>query len=304
MLTQFLLLALAAESPAIQGYVRDARTHDAVPFASVELRRAQTPIDQRYTDNNGHFEFRYPNDGGYTLAVEASGYEPSRVEIDALQNAPWLSIDLVRRKASAANEKRVMSLREYMAPEKARREFDLARNEIRTHGCANAIPHFENGLKAFRQDAGAHNDLGNCYRALGQLERAENEFQQARMLSDSVYIVLNLAEVYTAQKRFKEAETVLLETIEKHVNSGDAYYGLTLVYFGQGLFEQAEAAAVQADRRPHKIADLHLVLAEIYWGTQRLAEARQQLEAYLVESPNGSESKRVRQVLESPVDVR
>src|SRR5262245_57678342 len=112
MLTQILILALAAESAAIKGYVRDVRTHNGIPLASVELWRAQTPIQQRYTDSSGHFNLGYAGGEGYALVVEASGYEPSRVNIDQHESALSLSIELVRKKAPDNNERRVISLRE------------------------------------------------------------------------------------------------------------------------------------------------------------------------------------------------
>jgi tetratricopeptide (TPR) repeat protein len=299
MLTQILILALAAESAAIEGYVRDTRTHNGIALASVELWRAETPIQQRYTDSNGRFNLGYAAGQGYALVVEASGYETSRVNIDQHETALSLSIELVRKKASDNNERRIISLHEYMTPEKARREFDRARVETQAHGCPAAIGHFEKGLRTFDKDASAHNDLGNCYRQLGQLDRAESEFKQAQVLSDSVYVVLNLAELYTARGRFEDAEAVLLAAIQKQPNAGDAFYGLSLVYIGQDLAERAEEAALQAEKRPHQIADLHLILAAICWRKHQVAEARQQLESYLAEAPGGSQSVRVRRFLKS-----
>lgn len=299
MLTQILILALAAESSAIEGYVRDARTHNGVPLASVELWRAETPIQQRFTDSSGHFYLGNFDSRGYTLSVQASGYEPSRVNVDPQETGLSLSIELVRKNAPVADGGRVISLREYLTPEKARREFDRARIETQMHGCSSAIGHFEKGLRAFDKDAAAHNDLGNCYRKLGQLDRAENEFKQAHILNESVFVVLNLAEAYTAQGKFHEAEAVLLEAIEKHPDAGDALYGLSLVYYGQDLVDRAEDAALQAEKRPHQVADLHLVLAAICWRKQQPAEARRQLESYMAEAPAGVQSERVRQVLES-----
>jgi len=304
MLTQILILALAAESSAIEGYVRDARTHNGVPLASVELWRAETPIQQRYTDSSGHFYLGIADGRGYRLSVEASGYEPSRVNVDPDETALSLSIELVRKKVTAADGRPVISLREYLTPEKARREFDRARTETHLRGCSSAIGHFEKGLRAFDKDAAAHNDLGNCYRKLGQFDRAENEFKQAQMLSDSVYVVLNLAEAYTAQGRFHDAEALLLEAIEKHPDAGDALYGLSLVYYGQDLVDRAEAAALQAEKRPHQIADLHLILAAICWRKQQPVEARQQLESYVAEAPNSPQSEQVRRVLESGFEAQ
>src|SRR2546430_11195903 len=54
----------------------------------------------------------------------------------------------------------------------------------------------------------------------------------------------------------------------------------------------SEAAALQADSRPHRIADLHLVLAKMYLH-KNVDKLVDQLELYLKEAPNGSESDRV-----------
>ncbi|PYS10739.1 MAG: hypothetical protein DMG17_24080 [Acidobacteria bacterium] len=73
-----------------------------------------------------------------------------------------------------------------------------ARKEIKRQDCSKAVGHLENGLR-LASDSSALNDLGNCYRLLGDFERAEASFKRAMELSDSVYIALNLAETYTAQ---------------------------------------------------------------------------------------------------------
>src|SRR5262249_7103506 len=159
-------------------------------------------------------------------------------------------------------------------------EFDRARKEIKQDHCADAIGHFERGLRAFDTDAAAYNDLGNCYRKLNRLDQAEASFKRARELSNSVFIALNLAEVYTAQRRFDDAKAVLNEAIAKKTDSGDAFYGLTLVYLEEGRNEEAEAAAQQAEARPHQIADLHLVLGKLYFEKGSYAASIRQLESY------------------------
>ena len=77
----------------------------------------------------------------------------------------------------------------------------------------------------------AHNDLGNCYRRLWPVDRAENEFKQAQMLSDSVYVVLNLAEAYTAQRTIpRKPKRFSSKQSKTSRSSATPYYGLTLVY--------------------------------------------------------------------------
>jgi tetratricopeptide (TPR) repeat protein len=131
------------------------------------------------------------------------------------------------------------------------------------------------------------------------LDHAEESFKRALSLTDSPYVALNLAEVYRAQRRPAEAEAVLLETVRKQPRAGDAYYGLALIYLSQGLLENAEARALQADANPHKIPDVHLLLAELYRREQKVAATIQQMELYLKEAPNGPNSERVRQAIKN-----
>src|SRR5215813_5491150 len=252
MLVHSLIFTMLTQFGAIEGQVRDARTHMPITLAKVELWTLQRPVDLQHTNADGRFQFVNLGEGDYSISVSYSGYQPAYVDISMPLGLPVV-IEIVRRETSPTNIQRSTSLREYLVPKNARKEFDRARKEVTRQDCRSAITHFENGLRVFDQDASAHNDLGNCYRQIGQLDRAEAAFLRARELTDSIYVSLNLAEVYTAQKRFKEAETVLLKAVEKGSNTGDGYYGLALVYLQQGREDDAEAALLRADSYPHKI---------------------------------------------------
>jgi tetratricopeptide (TPR) repeat protein len=300
MLTQLLPLALAAQLAVttIEGQVRDARTGRGIAAARVELSYAQTPVDSRYSDADGRFRFAHVASGRYKISVHYTGYESSSVELEL----PWDTfavVDLTRKRTPSTDVEPVISVRQYLVPKDARKEFDRARKAARKQDCAKAVLHFEKGLRTFDQDASTHNDLGNCYRRLGAFEEAEIAFKRARALSDSVFVVLNLAEVYSAQKRFEEAEAVLLDAIRKQPGAGDAYYGLALIYAAQDALEEAEASARQADAHPHRIADVHLLLADLYVRQHKDAEAVRELKTYLNEAPKGLQSDRVRQIIKS-----
>ena len=296
MLTPSLILTLITQVAAIEGQVRDAVTHAPIRTAKVELWHAQIPVARQYTDGDGGFRFSPIPAGNYMISVDHSEYDSSSLNVET-PLTPRINVELVRKKTADANRGRVVTLREFLVPPSAQKEFAIARKEISRSGCANAVAHFENGLRTYDQDASAHNDLGNCYRKLGQLDLAERSFKLARALSDSVYVSLNLAEVYTARLQFKEAEAVIHETIQKNPNAGDAYYGLGLVYLCQDLTAMAESAFLQAAARPHRLADVHLALAEIYWRDPKPSEANRQLQEYLKEEPHGPRSDQVRQAL-------
>jgi hypothetical protein len=118
MLTQSLILALATQLATIEGQVRDARTHAAIPFARIELWRGQIPVDQRYTDADGKFRFAQLASSRYTIAVDYVGYESSSIELDLTSSVFPAMVGLVRKKTAGTNLRPVISVREYLVPKK------------------------------------------------------------------------------------------------------------------------------------------------------------------------------------------
>jgi tetratricopeptide (TPR) repeat protein len=286
-----------AEGRGLDGQVRDSRTHARLPFVRVELMYRTTQIDLQYSDEEGDFHFAKLEPGRYTISAALSGYQAAVVSVDTTTQSR-IDLELTHMTAPIQPVPPVASLREYLVPNAARKAFDRARKEIERQDCVKAIEHLEKGLHLYPQDAAALNDLGNCHRKLGDLQSAEAAFKRAMTLSDGVFILMNLAETYTAQQRFSEAEAILTEAIRKTPDSGDLYYALAVVYFKQDRLEDAEAAALQADSRKHRIPDLHLLLAKIYLKINT-GKVALQLALYLKEAPDGPQSKRVREVLKA-----
>jgi len=232
--------------------------------------------------------------GHYTISVSVDGYNPLAIVVD---QGDQKRVDLELRRTPAPPQLRgTVSVGEYLMPKTARKEFDLAQKDIQRQDCLSAIAHLESGLRLYAQDPTALNRLGNCHRQLGDFQGAETAFKQAMALSDEAFIVMNLAETYTARQRFDEAENVLMEGLRKKPGSGDIYYALAAAYFKQGRLDDAEIAALQADSGVHQIPDLHLLLAKIYSQTSP-EKVAPQLELYLKEAPNSPQSKRVREAL-------
>ena len=299
MITQSIAIALLLQFAAVEGQVRDAVTNAAIPLARVELLNGQIPIEQQFTDGEGRFRFAHLNTGRYTISVTSPWYESALLELGLPFGSLPVTVELLHRKAKPEGPPRVMSLGDYLVPERARNEFARARSDMKRQDCSKAVRHFENGLKSYDKDASAHNDLGNCYRKLGRFERAEESFKRARVLSDSVYVALNLAELYSVQMRFDEAAEVMREAVRRQPDSGDGYYGLAIVYIRQGNVRDAEINAREAESRRHRIADVHLLLAQLYSAQDKLPEAIRQLEDYLKEAPEGPLSEKVLKDLET-----
>jgi len=290
---------LVTQFSGIDGQVRDARTHREIPLAKVDVSSSRIPIDRQYADQSGRFRFDKLQPGSYVLSVESPGYDPSTVEIDVVppRTPGPVIIELVRKQTESQEPPQTVPLNQYTMPKTARKEFENARKDANRNDCSRAVTHFENGLRLFGNDAAALNDLGNCYRKLGEMDSAETAFKRAIALSDSVYTALNLAELYESQGRFREAEDVFVDAIRRSPNHGDAYYGLAALYFHQGLFEAAKTNALQASSLVHKIADVHLLLAKIYLRDSDQAAVISQLETYIQEYPKSPLSAKVKQAL-------
>jgi tetratricopeptide (TPR) repeat protein len=285
-----------AEARSLEGQVRDSRTHAGLPFVKLELQNSSSRVGIEYSDNDGRFVFGNVAPGTYKLSATLQGYEGVAVAVDTTyQNR--VEVELTRPAPPVRPLLPTVSVREYLVPEAARKEFDRAQKDIDRDNCVSAIKHLQNSLRLYDQNAAALNDLGNCRRKLGELQSAEAAFRQAMALSNAPYIAMNLAETLTAQQRFGDAEAMLKEVIEKSVDKGHLYYALAVAYFKENRLGDAEAAAIQADLGRH-LPDLHLLLAKIYIKSGR-EEAAGQLELYLKEAPNGRESKAVRELLKS-----
>jgi tetratricopeptide (TPR) repeat protein len=299
MLAQSLVLMLVMQFSGIEGQVRDSRTHHEIPSAKVDVSSSSIPIGRQYVDRSGRFRFDNLQPGSYVLSVESPGYDPATVEIDVAppRMSGFVIIELIRRHTQSEERPHVVPLNQYIIPKTARKEFESARKDANRNDCGRAVTHFENGLRVFGNDAAALNDLGNCYRKLGEIDSAEIAFKRAIALSDSIYISLNLAELYESQERFWEAEDVFIDAIRKSPKQGDAYYGLAALYFHQDLFEAAKTNALQASLLAHKIADVHLLLAKIYLRDNDQAEVTSELEMYIKEDPNSPLRAKVKQAL-------
>ena len=298
MIVNVFVFAVLMQVSTINGQVRDAQTHATIPSSKVELSNAGHTEDVQYSDADGRFYFPDVDSGVHTMSVTHAGYNTITIRLDKARALSRVEIELTPIVEAKTIGPAVISVQQYAAPASARKLFDRAKKEMQKD-CTKAIKHFESGLQIFDQDAFAHNSLGNCYRQLGQLQAAENSFMRAVALTDSPYVALNLAEVYTAQLKYSEAESVLDNARRKTPENGDLYYGLAAAYFGEKRIKAAEEMALQADSRIHRIADLHLLLAKIYDRRGNQSMVVEQFKLYLKEAPNGAESKRIRIALQS-----
>ena len=139
MLAHSLIFTMLTQFGVIEGQVRDARTHAPIAQARVELWTLQTPLDQQHTNSDGRFFFANLSGSDYSIWVSYAGYQATHVEISTPLFAFPMVIEIARKEASSTNVQPSISLREYLVPKSARKEFDLGRKEVTRQDCSKAI---------------------------------------------------------------------------------------------------------------------------------------------------------------------
>jgi predicted CXXCH cytochrome family protein len=130
-------------------------------------------------------------------------------------------------------------------------------------------------------------ELGLFYMSRGDVPAAEHALLQARKLSPMFLpAMLNLADLYRAERRDDRAQAVLADALRAHPDSGDVQYATALLYVRTGRKAAAtpflRRAAALSPANPLYVYAYAMALAE----TGKRQEAKQVLEAALQRFPD------------------
>ena len=127
------------------------------------------------------------------------------------------------------------------APSNPRAWLDYCSALAAADNCRRALPVCQKAMALVPSDAGTHNNLGMCYKKMGELESAEKELMKAASLSpDQVSVPLvNLANLYRAKKDYAGAAKWYAAALERDPANAQAHYDLAIIY--NVLKREAEA---------------------------------------------------------------
>lgn len=131
--------------------------------------------------------------------------------------------------------------------------------------------------EAVRREPGslvAHFQLGNVFRVLGALDKAERQFQRTLQLRPDYALALRrLAEIYLTGKRYAEAEAAYKKVVAQSPDDFLSYFNLGGLYVVQERWDSALAAFRKAQGLKTSDAKIPTVIARILLRKGDLAGA-------------------------------
>jgi tetratricopeptide (TPR) repeat protein len=168
--------------------------------------------------------------------------------------------------------------------------------EARTENAAKAANTLKEAVTLYPNFPLALNELGVQYLKLRQVTKAIEVLREACKLNpDAAPARLNLGIALLEAKEFAPSEEQLRESLKRNNSSATAHMYLGIALLRQTQFEEAEKellVATQANAAQLGMANYYL--GGLYWRKKDYPRAVEQLEKYLVLTPNAPDAERVR----------
>jgi len=298
----------------IQGYIFFPSGRRAEGTMIVKLQTYNAGELQVIPDSSGTFIFTALAPGNYTVVVNAGDdYEIAResVYIDTdvnlsrtggrVPSTTRRQTVMVHLQIKRGTQPKAAVLNAALAtvPEKARKLYERGVEQARAEDASKAAASLKEAVTLYPNFPLALNELGVQYLKLRQVDKAVEVLKEACKLNpDAFQSRLNLGIALLESRQFGEGEVQLREATKRNANSATArmYLGIALVRLNK--FDDAEKELlVAAEAKSNQLSMANYYLGGIYWRKQDYPRAVEQLEKYLLLSPNAPDADRVRDTI-------
>lgn len=266
-------------------------------------------------DSNGSFAFRSLLPGSYTVVVEGGElYETVRetiyitgeasrprsgIQMPTTSRAYQVQVHLQPKQLIQPSATGIINAALANVPEPARKAYERSL-ELASVGDHNrAIEHLKRAIAYHPDFAIALNELGVQYMKVGQLDLAVESLRTAVKLDPEEFMPrLNYGIALLQKKRFSEAKIALEEALQKNPNSATAHLYLGITLIREQRYAEAEQAfrrSISAGKQPLGLA--HYYLGGLYWRRGEYKLAAEELEKYLVASPDAQDAEKVKSTI-------
>jgi Flp pilus assembly protein TadD len=300
------LLFTAAAGPALaqtgqfKGVVVDAQNK---PVERAKVTFIQTETNRKIetnTNRRGEFQQVGLTPGNYTVTAEKDGLTQS---FDVRLGIETKEVNFsLGAKAAGPDPKEVARIE---GIKKAFSDGAALANEGKTE---EAIAKFNEVIKEVPTCGECYANIGSAHARKQEWDKAEAAYKKAIEVSPKLVDGYNgLANVYNAQKRFKEAQAMSDEAAKLAGAAGpagggghaDALYNQGVIAWNGNDFAKAQELFSSAVKANEKHAEARFMLGQANLNLGKLPEAAKEFEAYLKLAPNGPNAEKAKQFYDS-----
>jgi len=274
------------------------------PLVTLKLEDADgSLIDRRTTGgSDDRFEFDGLTRSQFRLQVDAPGFQPQTKEVDLTGPRNTVFIDVVLLPLAKATQPAsdLPALTDESAPKKARHEYEKGGRALQKQKPGEAILYYQKAVAEYPCYARAQTDLARALVLQNKISEAETALRKS-IACDGGFLdaYIKLAIILNGTNRYSESKKVLDEGLRLAPSSWNLYYQLGVTHSGLGEFDKAEADYLKV--RSLNLAapsELHVRLADLYHRMKAYNKAYAEMQAYLLDDPNGRLAARTRAVMQ------
>lgn len=260
------------------------------------------------TDDSGRFVFSGVGSGVYTVVIDGEKeFEPAMQQVEIIRprsTVPETYTMSIRLRTleikSKAEKPSVISATNAGVPKRAMDLYQKASKLAGTKDYQGAIKQLKLAVAEYPAFVNALNQIGVLYLRLNELDMADEALQAALKIKPDAYEpLINRAITLFRLARFKDAETVLRDTLKAKAESSVAYYYLGRTLNKMGRNDEAETAYLTCIKMsPGEFKEAHRLLAVIYLDRGAPQRVTEELETYLRLVPTAPDAADLRKVIE------
>lgn len=283
----------------ISGQVRLSEINQPAPDVQVRLERFSGGIvEQMNTDRSGRFRFSGMGSGHYTVRVSAPGYQPTQQTVDLRFVFKQYLLFELRSEQPANGGRSTRSLViDARVPPAASEAVERGRSELAKKNAAEAITHFQNALTIYPDYFDARLLLSTAFMDRRDWQNAEASLKEAqRIKPEDATAMMAMGEVRWRQKRFEEAETLLIAGLKLEDKSWHGHFTLARLYWDQQQLMKAAPEIGRTLQLKPDFAEAHLLAGNLLLRLNQPERALVEYQEYLKLEPKGKFAEQTREL--------
>jgi tetratricopeptide (TPR) repeat protein len=256
------------------------------------------PVQTVFAGFGGQFAFSNVPRGEYTIKIDIDGIGTVSHAIRDYDAGFSVNIFIPLARQSASAPATVSSTGTHVVditelpeqyPKKAVSFFEKGRKSLKKNKTSEAVQYLESAVQLAPNFYAAHNQLGVAYRAAGRVDDAEREFVRANEINaKGLEPLLNLTALYLERTEHEKALKIAEQAVQADSHSALAFFNLGAALYHVSQMEQSETALKRALDLAPKMAEVRLMLANVYVKLNQYDNTLEQLNIYIAENPKGA----------------